>query len=992
MTSVLVEKLSDVRDFRKILETTVKEIGETYSADLSQIVLSNPLDTNITSICEYLSNPDEIPRHPQLTTFPLTLEGGGLGVLNIARAQDLNADEINEIRIALAEISNVIRYAQINDLVQRDTFRSAFMSEISSMMQMSMGLGDTLFMVVNILGKALNCSRCIFVATDGDAGWKCYEYWQRERGIESSQEYGWPTRDSAVVSRALLSQFPVVTFEGQVGSYLTPGQEEMQFIGVRSLLAVGIRSSLGVHGCIILQQCDSRRAWTRAEMDMLQSVADTIAEALVQLPDEKRNLEPIMRMHQRLVADTKDADQQSMQDVRRALKGVLGQASIPNARKVVSPDIAVQVPLPEARPQMQAVEPEYGSDEQWQADAYQTSDEQEAAPPPLSLAPGAAEVEAIAPAVRPGQGSSTLGGLADLIADQAEHPVPESSGEQASAAALSSESDPMVATGGKSLTGLLGGILGHARIGASSAGAWDIETTTPLPPDPVKPVDLAADQVSGFAVETSTSAESFADAELPEPPLAEQDAAAPLAFDADESSGLGAVPKAFSGSWGQTGEADKVRADAQSVPAPTFVRPAVVKPGLPGPSAALPSEAVLDTKALDSIPTPQVRSPGLPPRSLLGQLAPRGTGSGAPLSGAASTSDLAVNPQSDLNVSAGAEVDHSATKPAVRNELLEESAAESAAGKVKPASKWGDLDAIPAAGQTAEVVDQSLSGSWGNLDAIPTPSKASKGLGSAMLGKARMAAISTPGGGLGSSFHKDRNRSGQFVDGPPLEIDEAEAEAKLKQILSTSNPTSDYIFATQGVDPRVLGRIDHWVSLVEQKDKYMNGHARAVAEYATAIARLLGLSLEEVTNIRLAALAHDIGKLKSTQALLQTPAEELNDAELVQTMEHPLDGAKLLKGIPELESLAGAVLYHHEEFDGKGYPEGLVGEDIPLYARIIHVADGYHERVSELTYRAGLSPADAQDEMRASAGGLYDPAIVEALLACIAQGLVPATM
>ncbi|MCG8399334.1 hypothetical protein LWS67_22870, partial [Bacillus atrophaeus] len=90
---------------------------------------------------------DDLPS----TTFPLLLEGGGLGLLSVSRQGVLSQDEINEIRITLANIADILRYAQINDIVQRDTFRSAFMSEITNLMSYTtMGLGDALFMVVNI--------------------------------------------------------------------------------------------------------------------------------------------------------------------------------------------------------------------------------------------------------------------------------------------------------------------------------------------------------------------------------------------------------------------------------------------------------------------------------------------------------------------------------------------------------------------------------------------------------------------------------------------------------------------------------------------------------------------------------------------------------------------------------------------------------------------------------------------------------------------------
>ncbi len=104
-----------------------------------------------------------------------------------------------------------------------------------------------------------------------------------------------------MIARSLLAASPLIVYEGQVNSYISPVQEELQFMNVKSLLGVPLRSSEATHGCVILQQCDYRRAWTRGEIDMVQNVADKVAEALVKLPAEKRAREPIMQLHQRIV-------------------------------------------------------------------------------------------------------------------------------------------------------------------------------------------------------------------------------------------------------------------------------------------------------------------------------------------------------------------------------------------------------------------------------------------------------------------------------------------------------------------------------------------------------------------------------------------------------------------------------------------------------------------------------------------------------------------
>src|SRR5215470_8977270 len=115
MTSALVQKLTGVRDLKKILETTVKELGESYSAESCQLVLSNPLDPNVTAICEYRPSKDELSAGVPTVLLPLTLQGKAFGHLCVARQQAVSADEVNALRVNLAELVDIIRHAQIND-------------------------------------------------------------------------------------------------------------------------------------------------------------------------------------------------------------------------------------------------------------------------------------------------------------------------------------------------------------------------------------------------------------------------------------------------------------------------------------------------------------------------------------------------------------------------------------------------------------------------------------------------------------------------------------------------------------------------------------------------------------------------------------------------------------------------------------------------------------------------------------------------------------
>ena len=236
--------------------------------------------------------------------------------------------------------------------------------------------------------------------------------------------------------------------------------------------------------------------------------------------------------------------------------------------------------------------------------------------------------------------------------------------------------------------------------------------------------------------------------------------------------------------------------------------------------------------------------------------------------------------------------------------------------------------------------------------------------------------------------------SAPAASAPSQEVDEEAAKKKLDALMKSSkDETSDYIFATPGLDMRMLGRIDGWVSQIESKDKYEPGHARAVAEYALAIAREMGLSGPELDVIRQAALVHDLGKLGSAAQILQKAETELSDAELLMVMHHPIDGSELLDSFPDLKPLAPIVRAHHEEFDGNGFPLGLKGDEIPLAARIIGLANRYHEMVAKKRNGSkSEDPTKAQKDVVENAGKMFDPTAVQVLIQALAAGKVPPSM
>jgi len=167
------------------------------------------------------------------------------------------------------------------------------------------------------------------------------------------------------------------------------------------------------------------------------------------------------------------------------------------------------------------------------------------------------------------------------------------------------------------------------------------------------------------------------------------------------------------------------------------------------------------------------------------------------------------------------------------------------------------------------------------------------------------------------------------------------------------------------------------VSTLDARDPYTRGHSERVATIARRIGKELRLPDEELEDIYQAGLLHDIGKIGINDSVLQKQAD-LTDEEFEQIKEHPVIGYRILKGLRNLQKLLPGVRNHHEEFLGGGYPDGLVGEEIPLLARILAVADAYDAMRSDRPYRKGLPHEKVENIFRCGAGQQWDPAIIDA--------------
>jgi putative two-component system response regulator len=178
---------------------------------------------------------------------------------------------------------------------------------------------------------------------------------------------------------------------------------------------------------------------------------------------------------------------------------------------------------------------------------------------------------------------------------------------------------------------------------------------------------------------------------------------------------------------------------------------------------------------------------------------------------------------------------------------------------------------------------------------------------------------------------------------------------------------------------------------IEARDQYTHDHVLRIASYAQALAKELHWDEAACETLEFGAILHDIGKLDVPVSILLKPGP-LTPSEWEQMRRHPAHGAHMLEGIDYLASAVPIVLYHHENWDGSGYPEGLEGNDIPLGARLLSVVDSFDAMTSSRPYRKAISAQDAFDEIIGLAGIKYDPFITQAFSRCWERNEIKAIM
>jgi putative nucleotidyltransferase with HDIG domain len=171
---------------------------------------------------------------------------------------------------------------------------------------------------------------------------------------------------------------------------------------------------------------------------------------------------------------------------------------------------------------------------------------------------------------------------------------------------------------------------------------------------------------------------------------------------------------------------------------------------------------------------------------------------------------------------------------------------------------------------------------------------------------------------------------------------------------------------------------------IEVKDHYTAEHTERTVKYATEIAKAIKLPKEDIERIKQAAMLHDLGKIGISEEILNKKGP-LTKGEMREIKKHPQLGADILRPIQFLHPIIPLILHHHERWDGKGYPSGLKGDEIPVGARVVALADVYHALTTDRPYRKGYSWEQAIEIIKKGSGSQFDPEVVDAFLKIIKQ-------
>lgn len=207
-------------------------------------------------------------------------------------------------------------------------------------------------------------------------------------------------------------------------------------------------------------------------------------------------------------------------------------------------------------------------------------------------------------------------------------------------------------------------------------------------------------------------------------------------------------------------------------------------------------------------------------------------------------------------------------------------------------------------------------------------------------------------------------------------------EAAVKSInqMKTIRSINDELLQSKSkLEKAYLESVETLRYTVEAKDDYTKGHSDRVSAYSVLIGKSLGLPQSDIETLRIGGLFHDIGKIGISDSILLKNGK-LTDEEYSEIKRHPIIGKNILSNAEIFEDIIPIVLYHHERYDGKGYPYGLADKDIPFLARIVAVADAFDAMTSKRSYRDELDLEFVKDELRNKTGTQFDPIVTASFL------------
>lgn len=230
----------------------------------------------------------------------------------------------------------------------------------------------------------------------------------------------------------------------------------------------------------------------------------------------------------------------------------------------------------------------------------------------------------------------------------------------------------------------------------------------------------------------------------------------------------------------------------------------------------------------------------------------------------------------------------------------------------------------------------------------------------------------------------ESERTGRFMPNFPKNSSLAEVNRQARAL----NAAAQSVLSSQAaLEQAYLEFVETMAQALDARDPYTAGHSLRVAEFSYQLAKAMGLSEAEAQKIRIAAQLHDIGKIGIPDTVLQKPGRLTAD-EYGLIKLHPQIGRRILEKVGRFEELLSVVELHHENHDGTGYPFGLAGHDVPIEARIVHVADAFDAMTTTRSYRSALSVRAAGWEIEKNSASQFDPVAAHAFLGLLAAGKI----